>query len=69
MTDGVDERADCGRGDDRQRVSADMNRCHACGWTEQPAEKNYRKCPECGAQFLGRWEERTFGQTGDDHAE
>lgn len=45
------------------RVSANRNLCHGCGWSEDPAEKNYRKCPECGAEFLERYVERTFGNT------
>lgn len=46
-------------------VSANANLCHDCGWREEPARKNYRKCPECGAPFVARYVERTFARTGD----
>ena len=48
------------------RVSADANLCHECGFHEEPAQKNYRKCPECGAGFIGRREERMFAHTSEE---
>ena len=51
--------------DDSNTVSADANICQNCGWREDPAEKNYRKCPNCGAEFIGKYVERVFADISD----